>query len=321
MRPLFFAVSSSLPVELQRVVHTIKDIDERLVTLKNETKERVDACLAMPSASSRQASADDIDATNKARHEIEKNHADIVQLSTEKVRLAHIAMEMIQFNIGALDKELNPFTQEMKERNEAGFEDEFAVDADTPAAGGALDPMTMAFMSGHDFDLGGGNAPSMQYSHQQPKKSHKKKAPVPPQPGERVAANIGEVSGDPGAQEWIVAVVVAHKPEEGAYEVMDADEESDDGSGQVYHIPEDLVIAMPRSALCREGQNFHPGTVVLAVYPMTTTFYRAVVVQSARKLGSEYGDFLLEFEDDGDADGLPQRPVPYMHVVKHPQYR
>ena len=103
--------------------------------------------------------------------------------------------------------------------------------------------------------------------------------------------------------------------------MMDADEESDDGSGQVYHIPEDLVIAMPRSALCREGQNFLPGTAVLAVYPMTTTFYRAVVVQSARKLGSEYGDFLLEFEDDGDADGLPQRPVPYMHVVKHPQYR
>ena len=31
-------------------------------------------------------------------------------------------MEMIQYNIGALDKELNPFTQEMKERNEAGFE-------------------------------------------------------------------------------------------------------------------------------------------------------------------------------------------------------
>ncbi len=321
MRPLFFAVSSSLPVELQRVVHTIKDIDERLVTLKGETKARVDACLAMPSASSRQASADDIDATNKARHEIEKNHADIVQLSKEKVRLAHIAMEMIQYNIGALDKELNPFTQEMKERNEAGFEDDFAVDADTPAAGGALDPMTMAFMSGHDFDLGGGNAPSMQHSHQQQKKSHKKKVPLPPQPGERVAANIGEVSGDPGAQEWIVAVVVAHKPEEGAYEVMDADEESDDGSGQVYHIPEDLIIAMPRSALCREGQNFHPGTVVLAVYPMTTTFYRAVVVQSARKLGGEYGDFLLEFEDDGDADGLPQRPVPYMHVVKHPQYR
>ena len=78
---------------------------------------------------------------------------------------------------------------------------------------------------------------------------------------------------------------------------------------------------MPRSALCREGQNVLPGTAVLAVYPMTTTFYRAVVVQSARKLGSEYGDFLLEFEDDGDADGLPQRPVPYMHVVKHPQYR
>jgi SAGA-associated factor 29 len=76
---------------------------------------------------------------------------------------------------------------------------------------------------------------------------------------------------------------------------------------------------MPRSALVREGQNFPQGTTVLAVYPATTTFYRAVVVQQARRQGSgEYGDFLLEFEDDGDADGLPQRPVPFMHVVRHP---
>jgi SAGA-associated factor 29 len=87
----------------------------------------------------------------------------------------------------------------------------------------------------------------------------------------------------------------------------------------VYLLPQDLVIPMPRSALVREGQNFPQGTTVLAVYPATTTFYRAVVVQQARRQGSgEYGDFLLEFEDDGDADGLPQRPVPFMHVVRHP---
>ena len=51
-------------------------------------------------------------------------------------------------------------------------------------------------------------------------------------------------------------------------------------------------------------------TSVSPWYPATTTFYRAVVVQQARRQASgEYGDFLLEFEDDGDADGLPQRPV------------
>ena len=69
----------------------------------------------MPSASSRQASADDVDATNAARKEVEKNHADIAQLSLEKVRLASIAMEMIQYNIRDLDKELAPFTEEMKQ--------------------------------------------------------------------------------------------------------------------------------------------------------------------------------------------------------------
>jgi hypothetical protein len=40
-------------VELQRVVLTIKDIDERLERLRRSTKARVDDCLAMPSASSR----------------------------------------------------------------------------------------------------------------------------------------------------------------------------------------------------------------------------------------------------------------------------
>ena len=90
-------------------MNTIQDIDERLEKLKKETKARVDACLAMPPASSRQASADDIEATTKVRAEIERNHADINQLSMEKVKLAGIAMEMIQYNARDLDKELGPF--------------------------------------------------------------------------------------------------------------------------------------------------------------------------------------------------------------------
>ena len=65
----------------------------------------------MPPASSRQASAGDIEATTKARAEIERNHADINQLSMEKVKLAGIAMEMIQYNMRDLDKELGPFAE------------------------------------------------------------------------------------------------------------------------------------------------------------------------------------------------------------------
>jgi SAGA-associated factor 29 len=290
-------------VELQRVVHTIKDIDERQSALRDETRKRVEQCLAMPSASSRQASADDVDATNAARKEIERAHADINQLSLEKVRLARIALEMIQYNIRDLDAELGPFTEEMKQRNEAGFDDEFAVDGVD-----GVDPTGFG-----DFDHPGP-------ADHRPKKSHKKKQPAAPQPGERVAANIGEITTGPGAQEWIVAVVVQYLPQELAYEVMDADDDAAaEGNGQTYRLPQDLVIAMPRSATSRDGVNFPQGTTVLAVYPNTTTFYRAVVVQQAKKVGNgEYGEFLLEFEDDGDADGLPQRPVPFAHVVRHP---
>lgn len=302
-------------MELQRVVHTIQDIDERCEKLRARTKERVDACLAMPSASSRQASAEDAARTKEISAEVEKNHADIAQLSLEKVRLASIAMEMIQYNIRDLDKELAPFAEEMRVKNEAGFDaaDEFAVDGE----GGAVDPMSMAFGLGGDLDQAQAPTPR----EYKPKKSHKKKQPAAPRPGERVAANVGEVTTGPGAQEWIVAVVARYFPQELAYEVVDADDDGmgEEGTGQVYHLSQDLVIPMPRSALARDGTNFPPGTTVLAVYPATTTFYRAVVVQQARRAGNgEYGDFLLEFEDDGEEGGMPQRPVPFVHVVRHP---
>jgi len=306
----YVELSASLPVELQRVVHTIKDIDERQSRLRGDTKQRVDVCLAMPSASSRQASEKDIETTTNARAEIEKNHHDINQLSLEKVRLAQIALEMIQYNIRDLDAELAPFTEEMKLQNEAGFDDEFAVDADGMDLAGFGEEQDGAPHTGGTQHA----APA--------KKSHKKKVPLAPQPGERVAANIGEVNSGPGAQEWIVAVVVQYLPHESAYEVMDADDDggANEGNGTVYRLARDSVIAMPRSATSRDGVNFPQGTTVLAVYPNTTTFYRAIVVQQARKSGNtaEYGEFLLEFEDDGDADGMPRRPVPFAHVVRHP---
>ena len=136
--------------------------------------------------------------------------------------------------------------------------------------------------------------------------------------GERVAANIGEVTTGPGAQEWIVAVVVQYLPQELAYEVMDAD---DDAAAEG-----NVQTACRRSWSSRCRARRRRGTASTSrraprFWRCTEhhQFYRAVVVQQARKVGSgEYGDFLLEFEDDGDADGLPQRPVPFMHVVRHP---
>jgi hypothetical protein len=62
---------------------------------------------------------------------------------------------MIQYNIGKLDNELGPFTEEMKQKNDAGFEEEFAVDGVPGMAGEGMDPLTMEFAMGADFDMVG----------------------------------------------------------------------------------------------------------------------------------------------------------------------
>ena len=77
------AVSTSLPSSSRARMNTIQDIDERLEKLKKETKARVDACLAIPRrprAKPRRRHR----GHHKVRAEIERNHADINQLSMEE---------------------------------------------------------------------------------------------------------------------------------------------------------------------------------------------------------------------------------------------
>ena len=61
---------------------------------------------------------------------------------------------------------------------------------------------------------------------------------------------------------------------------------------------------------------FGAGRKVLALYPGTTCFYEAEVVQPPSKRRKE-NDYLLQFVDDEES-GTPQKPVPQAFVLNMP---
>jgi SGF29 tudor-like domain len=60
------------------------------------------------------------------------------------------------------------------------------------------------------------------------------------------------------------------------------------------------------------------GDIIFAVYPDTTAFYQATVVQAPRKSGG--GSFVMvNFVDDGDEHGITHdKAVPIQHVMLPP---
>eukprot|EP00953_Heterococcus_sp_UTEX-ZZ885_P008392 5037-Heterococcus_DN1.PRE.1 len=58
---------------------------------------------------------------------------------------------------------------------------------------------------------------------------------------------------------------------------------------------------------------------VLAVYPDTTSFYRAVITQPPRRNVQSQGSASVQFADDADETGsTPHRIVPASHIIKLP---
>ena len=295
---------AEVPAELQRILQTIGELDQRNARLRDVAQAKVDECASAPSQSSRGARSADVDAVNALKQEIESIHNTMSLVSNEKVRLAQMALDLVKGNATALDAELKTFHKELEDQGinpEEDVDDAYAVAA------------------AH-------HAHKHQRHYQHHHHHHHRPAPQPQpsgQPvssidaGDLVAANVGALNQSAGGQEWIVAKVTRYSPSEGAFEIVDADEEAEK---HVYRLPQKFVIPLPKTASVRESQNFPAGTSVLAVYPNTTTFYKAKVVQPARRLpNAEYSEFVLEFEDDGDADGQAHRAVPFRHVVLFPR--
>ena len=139
----------------------------------------------------------------------------------------------------------------------------------------------------------------------------------------------------PGS-EWILAKVIEHDPKTGMYQLSDEDIESNKSTFVcaccflctgffvhltllsvlllVFHLPEQQVVVL------RGVDRLVKGDTIFAVYPDTTSFYQATVVQAPRKTGGPGSQFvMLNFVDDADEFGVTHdKAVPLKHVMLPP---
>jgi len=98
------------------------------------------------------------------------------------------------------------------------------------------------------------------------------------------------------------------------YEVEDEDPGDEHDPNPIrkhFHLPAAAVIPLPTDSDEDRPREHRRGSHVLAMFPLTTSFYQAVVVQP--KKGEEY---VLNFHDDEDDSGqTPARVVEAKFVV------
>ncbi|XP_015127064.1 SAGA-associated factor 29 [Diachasma alloeum] len=127
--------------------------------------------------------------------------------------------------------------------------------------------------------------------------------------GDMVAALV---KGSEEEENWILAEVVHYNPTTNKYEVDDIDEEQKDR----HTLSKRRVVPLPLMRANPETDAhalFPKGSIVMALYPQTTCFYKAVVNQLPTSATEEYE---VLFEDATYADGYsPPLNVAQRYVI------
>ncbi|XP_001606291.2 SAGA-associated factor 29 [Nasonia vitripennis] len=127
--------------------------------------------------------------------------------------------------------------------------------------------------------------------------------------GDMVAALV---KGSEEEENWILAEVVHFNPTTNKYEVDDIDEEQKDR----HILSRRRVVPLPLMRADPETDPhalFAKGSIVMALYPQTTCFYKAVVNHLPTTAQEEYE---VLFEDATYADGYsPPLNVPQRYVI------
>jgi len=143
--------------------------------------------------------------------------------------------------------------------------------------------------------------------------------------GDQVAAKVTRTDENGS---WILAYVLRFYPESETYDVQDEDDTS-----KLIRLPWDHVMRLSTGT---QGW-FAKGARVMAIFPETTSFYRAIVSkqpvwtsgtsaeESAGGVGNAHKprvkEVILKFEDDEDQESgkTPHRRVPSRYVIPLPQ--
>nr|CAH8840520.1 unnamed protein product [Trichobilharzia regenti] len=139
-------------------------------------------------------------------------------------------------------------------------------------------------------------------------------------PGDHVAALVPEPDVVAAAcnlsEGCILAEVVSYNTDKAIYEVEDVDAEE----GKMrYTLPRSKVIPLPKwkaNPVTHPEAIFKKGTTVLALYPQTTCFYKAIVDEIPTHVHDEYS---LYFEDSSYPEGYaPAIRIPQRYIIECP---
>lgn len=82
-----------------------------------------------------------------------------------------------------------------------------------------------------------------------------------------------------------------------------------------FTLPESQVVILGHGGL----ESTRKGDVIYAVYPDTTSFYQATVVQGPKKIAGGEPFVLVHFKDDGDENGITHdKTVLTKHIMRVP---
>jgi len=370
----------SLPCDIQRILTTIRTLDERIEVLKANALNQCEQICTLPSAAARTASAEQIATVKEMRDKMDHDHRLLGFLATEKMSFAIQAVNIVRGHMASIQRELTEFDRDLQSKQSL-----YA----TPQDEGLPPMMSLDFgLESTNSGLGYGELPGLESSSpssvidetqvvtggrssgaassQQRQGSNRRIAEVagldpPPQrktprimetspasgtpnacasrhpssrtsgmvnslgletvenkvpapaPGDQVAACVSSHDEDGESIEWILARLQRyHSPKDSRREPMweVKDEDANEGEQNMHMVSLDRVVVLPKGNTVKDGSNLAIGTRVLAVYPRTSAFYLATVLSSAKKYkNGDYGDYILEFEDDFDGDKIPQRTV------------
>mmetsp|Transcript_16393 Transcript_16393/g.66254 ORF Transcript_16393/g.66254 Transcript_16393/m.66254 type:complete len:266 (-) Transcript_16393:523-1320(-) len=128
-------------------------------------------------------------------------------------------------------------------------------------------------------------------------------------PGEQVAAKVTLIDENGS---WILASIVSYNRRTTSYQVQDEDDAT-------------KIVELPASRIRRlhnesddATRDLQKGDRVLAIFPETTSFYRAVISKSPKhNANGHIYEVVLKFEDDEDDAGrTPHRRVNIRYVLR-----
>ena len=130
-----------------------------------------------------------------------------------------------------------------------------------------------------------------------------------------VTATEAEDDEEEEEENWILAEVVAHHANTGKYDVEDVDTEE---GQEKYTLGKKCVVPLPlwrANPITDEECIFKVHSIVLALYPQTTCFYRGLVSEIPN---TPQDDYLILFEDNTYPEGYsPPLNVPQLYVVAY----